>query len=476
MTTPQRAAASGNELPSCTADLDALERKIRQDYAGFALEVKGARLADFAAMKAAAQARARRANGDACFLVLRSFVDWFGDPHLFVYQSTRVDTAETTRRARSVARRTVTEAGARAYFARRGAKLDPIEGIWYDRGLRVAVVPDSTRAGSFVAVVLASDTSIWSPGAVRARLSPRSGGGYDVDLSTRNYAMIHVRAHVYRHVLLQLAPGLWGKELPIAAVDSGTLDPVDPHRPMLVMRGATPVFFVPSHDPANKHVIDSLVQANQAVLSHADRMIIDVRGNEGGSSFTTDYLEPFLGTKEQKPDPFPGNHGVMLSSDDQIAYARRSFGPDTSAFVQSLVGRLRAAPGELVPIDDPSAPPSRPDPRDWVVTSGPRAVGVLADGGTVSAGEVLVQHALRSGRATLFGAPTAGALDYQSANIVRLSPNEPRWLLGYPTITRSRDLPAGGMRGHGIQPQVPLDLEHLLDPVAAVDAALAKPR
>jgi C-terminal processing protease CtpA/Prc len=163
----------------------------------------------------------------------------------------------------------------------------------------------------------------------------------------------------------------------------------------------------------------------------------------------------------------------MLSSDDQIAYAQRGFGSDTSAFVRTLLARLRAAPGELVPLNDPSAPPSPRDPREWVVTSGPRAVGVLIDGGTVSAGEVLVLYALRSKRATVFGAPTAGALDYQSVNIVRLSPREPRWLIGYPTITRSPDLPAGGMRGRGIPPQVPLDLERLRDPVAAVDAYLA---
>ena len=39
----------------------------------------------------------------------------------------------------------------------------------------------------------------------------------------------------------------------------------------------------------------------------------------------------------------------MLSSDDQIAYARRAFGSDTTAFVRGLVERLRAGPGELVP-------------------------------------------------------------------------------------------------------------------------------
>jgi hypothetical protein len=165
--TPAPAIAALNDtLPDCSTDLDLLERKIHQNYAGYVLELRGDRLTRFASMKAAAQTRARKARGDDCFSVLRDFAEWFADPHLFVYQSTRLDTAESARRAQTVAHRTVTEADVRAYFVRRGEKLDPIEGIWYDRGLRVAILPDSSRAATFVAVVLNPDTSTWQAGAV----------------------------------------------------------------------------------------------------------------------------------------------------------------------------------------------------------------------------------------------------------------------------------------------------------------------
>src|SRR5215471_14251622 len=130
-TVPTSSSAFNDTLPNCSTDLDLVERKIHQNYAGYTLELRGERLARFASMKAAAQTRARQTNGDDCFYVLRDFVDWFADPHLFVYQSTRLDSAETARRARTVARRAATEADARAYYVRRGAKLDPVEGIWY---------------------------------------------------------------------------------------------------------------------------------------------------------------------------------------------------------------------------------------------------------------------------------------------------------------------------------------------------------
>jgi Peptidase family S41 len=465
--------ALADSTPSCATTLALLERKMHLDYAGYMLELRGERLRGFAVMKDSMQARAERARGDECYFVLRDFVEWFDDPHLFIGQAAPIDSAETTRRAAVAERRNVTEASARAYYRQRGSRLDPIEGIWYARGLRLAVVPDSGHGeGRFVAVLLTSDTGIWSPGAVRARITRRSAGGYDIQLSARDYSVLYRRAAIYRHVLLRLSPGIWGKEFPVPAADSGTLDPVDPHRPTVYRRNGTLVFAIPSHD-GFKPMLDSMVLAHRDELSKADRLIVDLRGNEGGSSLMTDYLNPFIQLKEERPSPYPTDRPLMLSSDDQIAYARRAFGAETTAFVRSLVERMRAHPGELVPVNDPSAPPKRPDPRDWVVSTGPRAVGVLIDRGTVSASEVFVLDALRSPRATVFGEPTAGALDYQSASIVSISPNERRWFLGYGTITREPGLPVGGMRGKGIPPQVRLDLSTLQDPVGYVDKALA---
>jgi hypothetical protein len=77
----------------------------------------------------------------------------------------------------------------------------------------------------------------------------------------------------------------------------------------------------------------------------------------------------------------------------------------------------------------------------------------------------------------VFGEPTAGALDYQSVNVVQLLPNERRWFLGYPTITASAALPRGGMRGKGIAPDVRLDgdaIAHGWAAIAAVDRALRR--
>jgi hypothetical protein len=454
--------------PPCDVILAGFKTKVEEDYAGYRLEVKDARRRAYQAMADSLRRQASAASGDACFFVLDRFVRWFDDPHLFVFQSTRLDPKETARRARAVRRTAVTEARARAWLTQRSDRLDPIEGIWYDgNGLRLAVVPDSGVPGRFLGIVLTPDTVLWQVGAVRATIERRSHGHYRVDLYARNYALRHLDATLHKETILQLAPGMWGKELP-GPDPGGLVDPTDAHRPTLVRRGETVVVSVPSNDPKFAPVLDSLVSANDAALRSARRLIVDLRGNEGGSSWTTNALLPFVESRTPRESRYGGDTTVMLSTPDQIAYAHRGFGPDTSAFVRGLIRRLEASPGQFVLFSADEVSP----PTDTLF-QGPSRVGVITDGGTVSAGEVFVLHALRSTRARVFGQPTAGALDYPSVNIVRVLPDEHRWFLGYPTLAASIHLPKNGMRGKGIVPDVLLPVDRLWPPLQTVERRLS---
>jgi C-terminal processing protease CtpA/Prc len=230
------------------------------------------------------------------------------------------------------------------------------------------------------------------------------------------------------------------------------------------------VFSIPSHDPAQARLLNTLVRTHVEAIRSRSLLIVDLRGNEGGGAFTTRSLHPFIVTTELRPTPYDSGAAVMLSSPAQITYARRFTGTDTSAFVRSLVARLEANAGSLVPLEE--TPPPSPPPAEPSVAGNWRVV-VLVDRGTISAAEVLVLRALRSARAVVVGEPTAGALDYQSVQVLSLGTGYPRWSLGYPTITAHADLPRRGMRGKGIQPQVHIDWTTLADPIAEVERRFA---
>ena len=456
--------------PSCADDIGFLQAKIQANYAGFLLEVTGAKRRAFDRMIAGVRTRAARDPAADCLPLLRQVTNWFEDPHLFIFESTRIDTAESGRRARAVAMSDMDEGKARAYYARQASHLDPIEGIWYDGPLRMAVVPvPQAGRGHFMAVVLRSDTSSWPVGAIRARLH-RVGNRYHAEVYTAKYALRHLDGDIYKHVMLRLSPGIWGKEYPVAAADSGLLDPVDVHRATFAKRGAAIVISIPSHDPTYRGAFDSLMAAHAPDLLTVRDLVIDLRGNEGGSSGMTAALLPYIASSPMKPSILGGG-GMILSSPDLIALAR-GWAPDSDASLRRLITRMQESPGKLVPLDDPHDP-VRPPTRDSVIR-GPRHVGVLIDRGTVSASEVMVVEAKRSSRATVFGEPTAGALDYQSVSIVPIAASEKRWYLGYPTITRNASLPRGGMRGRGIPPDVRMELKSVRDPIAFVVRSLQR--
>lgn len=457
-------------LPSCRSSLDSIDAKVRQNYAGFLLEVRGERRQAYASMvRRLAQAADTTALG-GCFPVLASYTSWYDDPHLFVFQRQVADSLEAAQRASSLRRLRLSEPDVRASLGDAGRRPDPIEGIWYEGTLRLAVVRDpSGGERDFVAVVLQSDTTAWPVGAVRARMHRESDDTYTTRLLTRRFAELVLTAQIHKRVMLRLSPGMWGKAFPVAAADTGLVDSVDVHRPRVSVRERSVVFSIPSHDGGQAQLLNTLVRTHVDVIRSRPLLIIDLRGNEGGAAFTTRALHPFINSAEPRPTPFDSLSPVMLSSPAQIAYARRFMGPDTSAFVRQLVARLEANPGALVPLEDkpPGAPAAGPH------VAGNWKVVVLVDRGTVSAAEVLVLLALRSARAVVVGQPTAGALDYQSVQVVSLGTGYLRWSLGYPTITAHADLPRRGMRGKGIMPHVQIDWRTLADPIAEVERRFA---
>ena len=460
--------------PPCTTSLEQLDAKVRQDYAGFLLEIRGPRKTSYDSMFSAASARAAGLDADQCLDLLREYVAWYQDPHLFLYQTARLDSAESRRRRESVATLPFDTIAYQRSLEDPSASRDPLEGIWTDGRLRAAILPDGDPHGQrFVAVILTPDSTNWPLFAVRARFRRLGAGEYRVDLSLPNYALRRSEAALYRNDLLRFSPGTWGREAPASALTPGQLDPRDPRRPTLRVHAGTVIVAMPSHDPAYRQAFDSLIRSNAEALRRAERLIFDLRGNEGGSAGTSDPIVPYIVSDGQSPPPaLHQADALMLSSADQIAYAQRAFGSPSSGFVRGLVARMTSAPGRLVPLYDPSKPPEEEAlPRAIL---GPRKVALVIDRGTVSAAEVILLYAKQSARVTVYGEPSEGALDYQSINIVPIDTSEHRFFLGYPTITRNGRLPEHGIRGHGIAPDVALDFARLTDPIGWLEEDLKR--
>jgi hypothetical protein len=163
---PVHAQPSGpSTQPTCRTSLDSIDAKVRQNYAGFLLEVHGERRDAYDTMLRRVAGAANTTALGGCFPVLASYTSWYNDPHLFVFQRQSTDSLDAAQRAARLRRLPLTEASVRASLEPESATRDPIEGIWYEGPLRMAVVPDPDGSkGEFVAVVLQGDTSTWTAG------------------------------------------------------------------------------------------------------------------------------------------------------------------------------------------------------------------------------------------------------------------------------------------------------------------------
>lgn len=449
----------------CPDLLRSLTAKVEVNYPGYHLEVRGQPREEVYLRHRAAMTRATEhaAAGLDCLSLLQEYVAWFEEGHLFVGGRPRITEAADSARLLAVAPRVeIQEAEIYVRFDT-VRKLDPVEGIWMDAtGLKIAIVPDDGER--FLAIVLASAVEAWRPGDVKAQLTALPDGSYDAIVY--DDARAATRPHVYTRgmsggarlqrggLLLHMPPTTWGKLHPTRPGDEGLIDPVDPRAPTARTVGdRTVVFHVPSNVPSYGPRLRALVEQYRNALARAETLIIDVRGNEGGSTPVTDVFLPFLVTPDKRPARYlAGGEPAVLASPDNIAFFERAgWGP------AGLVGRLRdAAAGEIVPFADP-APANHDNPPGDIASERPRQVAILTDAMTVSAAEAFVLRAMRNEKVTLFGQPTGSSIDYQTVSIVGFGCRAAGLYVGYPTIIGSDRLPEGGVRPTGIVPDVPLD-------------------
>jgi len=379
----------------------------------------------------------------ACSWVLRSLTSFFRDGHLLIIDMP-VDTAGRAERRAALPRRDWSEATVRAALADRVLSRTSLEGIWDGPGFRVAVLPDSTADKRLLAVVLRDDSARYEPGQVRGTFEQTNGEWratvWDGDYLPRTSPVEISRGGA----LIRMPPVIWQRVWP--SVPDAGLDASDPRRPTIrYLPSGTAVVSIVSFSPEYQQPLQQLVDREWARLSQARSVIIDLRGNEGGSSIVAAPLLPLVWS-EAGMGPDSATPVVIASERNNEFWAHTSWAP------RGLTDRLRAQPaGALVTF---SNEPTPSPPRPSRLAPPPQRIVILTDRSTVSAAEQVVLWSRAYGRARIYGEPTGGAIDYQSTLLVRVACASLGQVLSYPLIATSSRLPAGGFNHRGIIPDV----------------------
>lgn len=222
------------------------------------------------------------------------------------------------------------------------------------------------------------------------------------------------------------------------------------------------VLVIPSFDDGWLDPIRELVAAHAPELSSRETLIIDVRGNGGGSDICYAALLPWVldGPVEEVGSRLLATPENASYWEEASEYLEGEGQGEIAAYLRERVAAMRAFGAGLMPggATDVFTPE--------VVHARPLRVGIIVDPGCASTTEQFLLAARQSGRVTLFGDRTMGALDYANLREVVL-PSVARTVhFGMSISGRLPDAPVDGV---GIPVDVAMDRSVLYDEAGAIE-------
>jgi hypothetical protein len=458
---PSTAPKSQTPAQRNLADFDFVTSKIRLNYAGWDTKVTPATRPALVALTARLRARAASASEAEMKALLDEWLAFFNDRHTRLTPvAATAGPAGATAAYPAIA---ADETALRATLEGLGTSRAPIEGIWTIDGslYRLAIVRTGAAPDRFHAIVLSTTSPTWKPGQIKAEFTRRADGRFDTIFRPGDHGDRPMSASLVADGEALELPDWdnWEREWP-AVADKARLKRMLPPSELTLERLSSDALLlrIPDFNDARAKPLRDLVDAHRKDLETTANLVIDLRGNDGGSDFVYDPLIPYLYTR-----PIVTIGMEMRASADNIALRHavaqelKSNSPETAADIERQNAAMRRRLGQYVPQDDK---PFSIDRLDRVAPY-PKRVAVLIDGAG-STGEQFLLLARQSRKTTLFGqANSAGVLDF--ANVVSMPTPSGRYRLQWAT-SRSLRLPGDPVDAGGIAPDIRIPAD-VTDPV-----------
>lgn len=212
--------------------------------------------------------------------------------------------------------------------------------------------------------------------------------------------------------------------------------------------GDTYLIRFPSCDPSDITPEEVRRMVDAYLASGCEYLIVDIRGNRGGSDSTYEPLLRLLYDGEGTLD----NQQYRVS-DLAIAHVRE-FAGDTERGRAKIARMERTPAGEFLPVESATY-----TIRYDSVSPRPRRAALIIDGCVASSGEQFVLEVRAASRRTIvYGQDnTLGCLDYSNCEILYFPQDTTHWMIV--PVTRSCRVAAGrGIDAEGIAPDVRIPL------------------
>lgn len=393
----------------CSNNLSRYIDLVARNYSGFKDKVTPVTQAQYQTVVDSLQQVASTTTDKAiCFGVLDTYRRFFYDKHLQLggpYAPAAANASPSV----SLITTAWTEATLRTHLSEHAVELRRLEGVWTLDAYEVGVIHDQAT-GTYQAVILKSANPKWKEGMVKFMTPEPMDDGATVHYWRGDMSMSEVSARAVQDHLVMDGIGTWRKVFPAPreTMDERTFElNYGSEVQWKLLDDPTLYIKVGSCDLKNKAVLDSLINANKALLDRIPNWIVDFRDNGGGSTDVFQSLLPYLYTKPLKA--YGVSHWMSPDNTKVLADFLRENEKLMDPASAREVGRL-VEQGEK-------------HPNTWHIGKGsttrlkkhamPRRVAILANGGTASSGESFLEVARgMSSKSVIFGENTGGFMDY----------------------------------------------------------------
>jgi hypothetical protein len=435
----------------CSDEFQFLVRYMEKNYAGFRDKGTGEKRFSYDSVTADIATRASLVRKPGfCVALMKEWLGFFRDGHNYITAaSANADqpASASTMGADPVEVIRLTPQTLSLLRARQKG----VEGIYHtsDSTYTIAIIQNKTADRDYAGVIVTSRAPTWKRGQVKLELRRIDGQRFMACGYLRDHS---IDPEIFHFDGGSFGDGAWIRDGMPAPRAIGSRSPAVQQQWQTVqarrISDKTYYIGIGTFDESNTWAVDSLFHADSAILASIPNLILDLRGNDGGSDFVYSPLLPWL---YSGPITMAGID--VLATDDNVRGWAALLGakdiPEANKMkLRRIIAQMESMPGQRVEIfhgDTVTLPEIR---------AFPKKIAVLIDGDCASSAEQFLLGAMQSRKVTLMGQHTAGVLDYANVRDEAL-PCMP-FVLHYAT-TRSQWVDAGkGIDNVGIKPQVVL--------------------
>ena len=323
------------------------------------------------------------------------------------------------------------------------------EGIWQSGVYKIAI---KKEGNTYIGSIIEADGVYWRKGQVKLKIYIE-GNTAKSTFYYRDHS-----AHEFDQVVLSESNFLQIGTVNLIRVNA-ELNPSQKQHIKLISANKpfiesisknTLILRIPSFAFSEKEAIDRVILEHKEQILKTENLIIDIRGNGGGSDSSYDEILPFLYTNPirvvgMKMLSTTLNNRRMLNSKDTHAHS-----DEEKKQYQAAYDTLNKHLGEFVHLGTEKVSIKTLE----TVHAFPKNIGIIINEGNGSTSEQFLLAAKQSKKVKLFGTTTAGILDISNMHFVNSPCNEFR--LGY-SLSKSMRIPEMAIDGKGISPDYYID-------------------